>query len=289
MKLIYALAATFFAAAKAQINAPKAGATLIPGQNFTVQYFQGIDTSPEAGLLEVSLVIGIVACGTSACPPPSSNLGEVLLIGQYKAQGSFSGAFLTEFENFTFTVPNGISGKASIQTQHVTLSTPPGEAIPAIGYNSIEVQVGSGSSGSGSSSLNIHPNGDDSKCVGILGGTYADGTAVDIFDCNDSTTQKWQWNGNALTSVNPADGSQWCLDSGDQSTWTNGLKMKIWQCFSNLPQQTWTPVTTSGTIKLTSANFCLDLTNGDKMNQNILQIWTCTPEDVNQVWSVTSS
>ncbi|KAF8874248.1 hypothetical protein CPB84DRAFT_1853662 [Gymnopilus junonius] len=110
MKLIYALAATFFAAAKAQINAPKAGATLIPGQNFTVQYFQGIDTSPEAGLLEVSLVIGIVACGTSACPPPSSNLGEVLLIGQYKAQGSFSGAFLTEFENFTFTVPNGISG-----------------------------------------------------------------------------------------------------------------------------------------------------------------------------------
>ncbi|KAF8874250.1 ricin B lectin domain-containing protein [Gymnopilus junonius] len=160
-----------------------------------------------------------------------------------------------------------------------------GEAIPVIGYNSIEVQVGSGSSGSGSSSLNIHPNGDDSKCVGILGGTYADGTAVDIFDCNDSTTQKWQWNGNALTSVNPADGSQWCLDSGDQSTWTNGLKMKIWQCFSNLPQQTWTPVTTSGTIKLTSANFCLDLTNGDKMNQNILQIWTCTPEDVNQVWS----
>lgn len=34
------------------------------------------------------------------------------------------------------------------------------------------------------------------------------------FDCNQSVTQKWQKNGQALTSVNPVDGSQWCLDAG---------------------------------------------------------------------------
>ncbi|KAF8874246.1 carbohydrate-binding module family 13 protein, partial [Gymnopilus junonius] len=137
--------------------------------------------------------------------------------------------------------------------------------------------------------LNIHPNFDNSKCVGILGGTYADGTAVDMFDCNGSNTQKWQWNANTLTSVNPADGSHWCLDAGDESTWTNGQKMKIWQCFPSLPQQTWTTVTTSGTIKIISANFCLDLTNGNKTNQNVLQIWQCTANDANQIWSVTAS
>ena len=71
-------------------------------------------------------------------------------------------------------------------------------------------------------------------------------------------------------------------------TGANGVKMKIWQCFSNLPQQTWTPVTTSGTIKLTTANFCLDLTGGIKTNQNVLQIWTCGGGNANQIWTVTS-
>lgn len=69
--------------------------------------------------------------------------------------------------------------------------------------------------------------------MGILGGTYADGTAVDMYvalliystwidgmssyDCNGSDTQKWQWNGDTLTSVNPVDESQWCLDAGVDS------------------------------------------------------------------------
>jgi hypothetical protein len=278
--------ASLFAAAQAQfsIGAPAPGTTLVPGQKFTVQVIVPIDTSNEAGQEEVSLVIGIVACPASGCPAASADLGEILLIGKYVSQGTI-GNTLNSFENFTFTVPSDISGAASIQAQHVFLLTPPQHALPGVEYSSVKVQVGS----SGSSHLNIHPNGDNSKCVGILGGTFADGTAVDIFDCNGSNGQKWQWNGDALTSVNPVDGSQWCLDAGVQSQWANGVKMKIWQCFSNLAQQTWTPVTTSGTIKLTAANFCLDLTNGVKTNQNVLQIWTCSAGNANQLWTVTSS
>ena len=105
-----------------------------------------------------------------------------------------------------------------------------GHALPGIEYASVGVDVTSGSS---SSSLNIHPNGDNSKCVGILGGTYANGAAVDMygalpiyltridrqssFDCNGSDTQMWKWNDESLTSVNPVDGFQWCLDAGVQS------------------------------------------------------------------------
>jgi len=249
----------------------------------TVQVIVPIDTSVEAGQEEVSLVIGIVACGSS-CPAASADLGEILFIGKYQSQGVI-GNTLNTFENFNFVVPSDISGSASIQAQHVFVNTPPGHAIPTVEYKSVAVKVSSGSS----KSLNIHPNGVNTKCVGILGGTYADGTAVDIFDCNGSNTQKWQWNGDALTSINPADGSQWCLDAGVNSQWANGVKMKIWQCFSGLPQQTWTPVTTSGTIKLTTANFCLDLTNGITTNQNILQIWTCGGGNPNQIWTVTSA
>lgn len=283
---LFLVLATLLAAVQAQfaIGAPAAGATLQPGQNVNVQIIVPIDTSAFAGQVEVSLVIGIVACGSSPCPAPSADLGELLFVGKYQSQGQF-GNTLNTFENFTFVVPNDISGQASIQVQHVFVLTPPGHALPGIEYTSVGVQVSSGSSGS---SLNVHPNGDNSKCVGILGGTYANGVAVDIFDCNGSATQKWKWNGNSLTSVNPVDGSQWCLDAGVQSQWANGVKMKIWQCFANLPQQTWTPVTTSGTIKLTTANFCLDLTGGIKTNRNILQIFTCGAGNTNQIWTVTS-
>ena len=57
------------------------------------------------------------------------------------------------------------------------LTLPKGHAIPNVEYQSVEVQVSSGSSGS----LNIHPNGNNGKCVGILGGTYANGKAVDMY------------------------------------------------------------------------------------------------------------
>ncbi|KAF8878371.1 ricin B lectin domain-containing protein [Gymnopilus junonius] len=269
MKLAFVLLSVF-AAAQAQfsIGAPPAGATLVPGSKTTVQVIVPIDTSAEAGEVEVSLVIGIVGCGTAACPAPTADLGEPVFIGKYQSQGTI-GNTLNSFENITVTVPTDISGAASIQVQRVSLATPPGHSIPGIQYLSQKVNVGSGSGSSGS--LNIHPNGDNSKCVGILGGVYADGSAVDIYDCNASASQKWQFNGNALQSVNPADGSQWCLDAGVQSTWADGLKMKVWQCFSDLPQQSWTPITSSGSIKLNAANFCLDLTNGVKTNQNVFK------------------
>lgn len=66
-------------------------------------------------------------------------------------------------------------------------------------------------------------------------------------------------------------------------TVANGVKMKIWECFSGLTQQTWFSEPDS-TIVLSAGGFCLDLTNGNTNNQNILQIWQCTPSDINQVW-----
>ena len=147
-----------------------------------------------AGQEEVSLVIGIVACGSSACPAPSADLGEILFIGKFQPQGT-TGNGLSQYENFNFVIPSDISGSALIQAQHVYVTTPPvslifelsiypidfakGHALPTVDYESVAVQVSSGSSVSGS--LTIHPNGNNAKCVGILGGTYAEGTAVDMY------------------------------------------------------------------------------------------------------------
>jgi hypothetical protein len=142
MKLLFVLV-SLFAASQAQfsISAPKAGTTLQAGQNVPVQIIVLIDTVSymmphnrifclltysERGrrTMEVSLVIGIVACGTSACPAPSTDLGKILFVGKYQSQGEV-GNMLNSFENFTFVVPSDISGKASIQVQHVFVLTPP--------------------------------------------------------------------------------------------------------------------------------------------------------------------
>ncbi|KAJ7336787.1 carbohydrate-binding module family 13 protein [Mycena albidolilacea] len=138
----------------------------------------------------------------------------------------------------------------------------------------------------------IHPILNTSKCMGIVGGVYANGTQVDIFDCNDSASQNWAINGGTLPGLSSFSSTTtgtvtYCLDAGVPADYTDGVRMKIWKCFSGLAQQTWNKLE-SGQIQLANTNFCLDLTNGDTTNRNVLQIWTCTAGDTNQIWKIDS-
>ena len=74
--------------------------------------------------MEVGLVIGVVACGTAACPAPTADLGQPVFVGKYQSQGAI-GNTLNSFQNISVTIPTGISGPASIQVQRVALLTPP--------------------------------------------------------------------------------------------------------------------------------------------------------------------
>jgi Ricin-type beta-trefoil lectin domain-like len=82
----------------------------------------------------------------------------------------------------------------------------------------------------------------------------------------------------------------------------DGVKMKIWQCYDNLPAQQWDY---SIFNRITLANtgmcppffilgpgphghllgLCLDLTDGNTANGNRLQTWTCSDNNSNQLWS----
>jgi len=281
MKFIVLLSSLLATVQANSIIAPTAGTLLQAGDDVTVQLNVGINNSSAAEIEEVSLVIGIAPC-PSDCPAPFEDLGEILFNGKYESQGVIPNT-LNGFQNLTISVPCDISGQASIQVQHNYLITSPQHGQSNIEYFNVSIQI------IPEPSLNIHPNGDNTKCVGILGGTYANGTPVDIYDCNASDSQEWQWDGGALTSINSTDESQWCLDAGDESQWADGVQMKIWECFSDLPQQTWIPDISSGNIQLTTANFCLDLTNGATTNQNILQIWTCGSANPNQNWTITTA
>ncbi|KAF9449374.1 carbohydrate-binding module family 13 protein [Macrolepiota fuliginosa MF-IS2] len=126
----------------------------------------------------------------------------------------------------------------------------------------------------------LHPNGTLNKCLEVRGDVLANGTPVQIFDCNGTPAQQWTLNPGA-TSVRVAN-TTFCLDAG--ATPTNGTPMKIWTCFANLPAQEWFQ-TSDNRIALLNQGLCLDLTNGAFTNTNVVQVWQCTNGNVNQIWT----
>ncbi|KNZ74736.1 Endo-1,4-beta-xylanase A [Termitomyces sp. J132] len=127
----------------------------------------------------------------------------------------------------------------------------------------------------------IHPDGDKTKCLDVRGANFADGTPVQIFDCNGSNAQMWDiMPGNTAVKVH---GQNFCLDAGSEPA--NGVPMKIWECFDGLPAQTWF-YTGDQRIALLGQGFCLDLTNGAHVDSNLVQTWTCTDNNSNQIWTL---
>ncbi|KAJ8700662.1 hypothetical protein PTI98_003670 [Pleurotus ostreatus] len=97
----------------------------------------------------------------------------------------------------------------------------------------------------------IHPNGNRGKCMDVRGNTLVNGTPVQIYDCNGTGAQKWIVQ-KGQTKVRLA-GTNFCLDAGSSkrvssnflnqlthdSDPANSVRMKIWQCYDNLPAQEW--------------------------------------------------
>jgi beta-glucanase (GH16 family) len=114
------------------------------------------------------------------------------------------------------------------------------------------------------------------KCVDVSGANPANGTAVQLWDCNGTAAQQW---------TSASDGSLRalgkCLDVPSGST-ANGAKMQLWDCNGSGAQR-WT-FNSSGTIVNPQANKCLDATGNSSANGTRLQIWDCSG-GANQKWS----
>ncbi|MCU7727243.1 chitosanase [Actinoplanes sp. KI2] len=115
------------------------------------------------------------------------------------------------------------------------------------------------------------------KCIDVAGANSANGTAVQLYDCNGSSAQQW--------SVGNADGSiralGKCMDVTSGST-TNGAKIQLYDCNATGAQK-WT--VSNGALVNTGSGKCLDVTGKRSANGTRLQIWTCN-NAANQTWSV---
>ncbi|MFE9612223.1 ricin-type beta-trefoil lectin domain protein [Streptomyces sp. NPDC006012] len=115
------------------------------------------------------------------------------------------------------------------------------------------------------------------KCVDVAGASAANGTPVQLYDCNGTAAQQW--------TVGP-DGTiralGKCLDVTGNGT-TDGSTVQLWDCTGG-PNQKWA-VSAAHDIVNPQANKCLDATGNNSANGTRLQIWTCSG-GANQKWTL---
>ncbi|MFB7456999.1 lectin [Streptomyces sp. NPDC056188] len=114
------------------------------------------------------------------------------------------------------------------------------------------------------------------KCLDVAGASSADGTAVQLYDCNGTAAQQWTAGSDGTIRALGK-----CLDVTGGST-ADGAKVQLWSC-TGAANQKWT-VTAARDIVNQQANKCLDVTDKSSANGARAQIWSCTGAS-NQKWT----
>ncbi|MEH0974840.1 lectin [Micromonospora sp. CPCC 205546] len=115
------------------------------------------------------------------------------------------------------------------------------------------------------------------KCLDVAGANSADGTAVQLYDCNGSAAQQWTLGGDGTIRALGK-----CLDVRDNAT-ADGARTQLWTC-TGAANQRWT-ATAARDLVSASANKCLDVVDNNSANATPTQVWTCTG-GANQKWTV---
>jgi beta-glucanase (GH16 family) len=132
---------------------------------------------------------------------------------------------------------------------------------------------GGGGGGSGATRI----AGIGGKCVDVAGAGTANGTAVQLWDCNGTGAQQWTVGTDGTIRALGK-----CMDITSGST-ADGAKVQLWDC-NGTGAQRWT-VTAAHDIVNPQSNKCLDATGASSANGTRLQIWSCTG-GTNQKWTV---
>ncbi|MFS4092235.1 lectin [Streptomyces sp. AF1A] len=114
------------------------------------------------------------------------------------------------------------------------------------------------------------------KCLDVAGADPADGTPVQLYDCNGTGAQQWTAGSDGTIRALGK-----CLDVTGNST-ADGAKVQLWSCTGGANQK-WT-VTAARDIVNPQANKCLDVTDNNSANGSRIQIWSCSG-GANQKWN----
>ncbi|RKN38059.1 glycosyl hydrolase family protein [Streptomyces hoynatensis] len=114
------------------------------------------------------------------------------------------------------------------------------------------------------------------KCVDVAGANSANGTPVQLYDCNGTAAQQWTVGADGTLRALGK-----CLDVVDGGT-ADGTRVQLWDCTGG-PNQQWA-LPAARDIVNPQANKCLDVTDNSTANGTPLQLWTCAGT-ANQKWT----
>ncbi|NEA47742.1 lectin [Streptomyces sp. SID10815] len=115
------------------------------------------------------------------------------------------------------------------------------------------------------------------KCADVAAGGTANGTAVQLYDCNGTAAQQW-----TVGSDGTLRALGKCLDVKDNGT-ADGSQVQLWDCTGGANQK-WA-ISSANDIVNPQANKCLDVPSANSANGTRLQIWTCNGTAA-QKWTV---
>lgn len=115
------------------------------------------------------------------------------------------------------------------------------------------------------------------KCMDVAAANNANGTPVQLYDCNGSEAQRWTVGTDGTIRALGK-----CLDVASGGT-ADGTPVQLWDCNGSAAQK-WA-VSGARDIVNPQADKCLDVTGNSSANSTRLQIWTCGGT-ANQKWTV---
>ncbi len=134
-----------------------------------------------------------------------------------------------------------------------------------------------GGGGSGGGTAGVLRGVGSNRCLDVPGQATANGTLLQIWDCNGGGNQQWTYLSNGELQVY---GSK-CLDVPGHAT-APGTRVEIWDCNGGANQQ-WN-LNSDGTVVGRESGLCLDVTGAGTANATPVEIWTCTGAS-NQKWT----
>ncbi len=235
-----------------------AGVTLYNG---TVQPITGSSSGAVGQSVCKSGRTTQVTCGTISALNATVNYGNGDIVygmiqTNVRAAGGDSGGAL-----FAGSTGVGLTSGGNATT---TFFQPLPEALNAYG-----VTLAGGGTGPGGRPI----TGVGGKCVDVNQSNSANGTAVQLWDCNGTGAQQWTRQGSTFRALGK------CLDVNGSGT-ANGTLVQLWDC-NGTGAQNWN---WSGAMLVNpQSNRCLDATGGNTANGTRLIIWDCNG-GANQRW-----
>ncbi|WP_377268069.1 ricin-type beta-trefoil lectin domain protein [Peterkaempfera sp. SMS 1(5)a] len=134
-----------------------------------------------------------------------------------------------------------------------------------------------GSTGGGGTTPTGQITGYGGKCVDVAAAGTANGTAVQLYDCNGTAAQSWTVATNgSLQALGK------CMDVTSAGT-ANGTKVQLYDC-NGTGSQVWQKQS-DGSLVNPQSGRCLDATGPSSANGTRLQIWDCAGS-ANQKWTL---